>query len=224
MWVKQLLSDIKDSKLTTMDKRTALEKVTDGYDPDKLKQLHSDLTTFIKNTLRSTDSEAINVYLDCIYEVFIQTNKTNKVLTGITKEQFISALNNGTKINPDYFKEAAIILTDRHGKSFENDLADFLELKSFERIVYEKIRETDTSQKTVNELLQVKNESPYSLDNTKSWFLELCENPDYQRHDGSPYLTAIDAELRKRHSNVVGQAPSETTIKNHRRKLGFVQK
>lgn len=224
MWVKQLFSDIRDSKLTMMDQLTALERVTDGHDPNKLKQLHSDLTTFIKNTLRGTGSEAVHVYLDCIYEVFNRENKANKVLTGITKEQFISALNNGIEINPDYFKEAAVILTERHGKSYDNDLADFLELKSFERIVYEKIRESDTSQETVNELLQGKNESPYSLDDTRLWFIELCKHPDYQRHDGSPYITAIDAELRKRHSHKVGQTPSETTIKNHRRKLGFMQK
>jgi len=227
MRAKDLLVDIRDGRLTTLDKLTALETVTGGYDLVKLNQLLKDLNAFIQNTLRKADIDVLNVFAECMYEAFKQTNQMNESLASITKEQFVSFLTNQghtLKTPPNLLKHAVEIGLNKYGDSFDRDLADFLELKSFEQMVEVKIQELKKNQETVNPMLEVKNEPLYSLENTRSWFLELCENPDYQRHDGSPYITAIDAELRKRHSNVVGQTPSETTIKNHRRKLGFMQK
>lgn len=227
MRAKELFIDIRDGKLTTLDKISALETVTDGYDADKLKQLHIDLKTFIKNTLRKADTDVLHVFTECMYEAIEQSNQNNAHLASITREQFVSFLaDNGSdmKITPTLLKRAVEIGLKKHGDLFDRDLADFLELKMFEKMVDDKIRELNKTQETVNPVLQTKSDSPYSLDDTKSWFLELCKDPDYQRHDGSPYITAIEAEIRKRHSHKVGQAPSETTIKNHRRKLGFVQK
>ena len=227
MRAKDLFVDIRDGRLTTLDKLTALETVTGGYDLVKLNQLLKDLNAFIQNTLRKADIDVLNVFAECMYEAFKQTNQQNVSLASITKEQFVSFLANQghtLKTPPNLLKHAVEIGLNKYGDSFDRDLADFLELKSFEQMVEAKIQEFKKPQETANPMLEVKNEPLYSLDNTRSWFLELCENPEYQRHDGSPYITAIDAELRKRHSNVVGQTPSETTIKNHRRKLGFIQK
>lgn len=227
MRAKDLFVDIRDGRLTTLDKLTALETVTDGYNADKLKQLHNDLKIFIKNTLRKADTDVLHVFTECMYEAIEQSNQNNAHLASITKEQFVRFLaDNGSdlKINPTLLKRAVEIGLKKHGDLFDHDLANFLELKMFEKMVDDKIQELNKTQETENPVLQTKSDSPYSLDDTKSWFLELCADPDYQRHDGSPYITAIDAELRKRHSHKVGQTPSETTIKNHRRKLGFMQK
>lgn len=227
MLVKQLFKDVRDSKLTNLDKLRALEVVTDGFDMVKLEQLQKDLNVFIKNSLRNADIDVINVFAECMYEAFKESNQNSELIAGITKEQFGWFLaNDGStlKISSKLLRLAFEIGLNKHGDSFDRDLADYMELKSFEQMVEAKIQEITKPQEVENPMMQVKSESPYSLDNTKSWFLELCENPDYQRHDGSPYITAIDAELRKRHSHVVGQIPSETTIKNHRRKLGFMQK
>jgi len=227
MRAKDLFIDIRDGKLTTLDKISALETITDGYDSVKLKQLHEDLKAFLKNTLRKADTDVLHVFTGSMYEAIERSNQNNAHLASITKEQFVRFLaDNGSdlKINPTLLKRAVEIGLKKHGDTFDRDLADFLELKMFEKMVDDKIQESNKTHETVNPVLQAKSDSPYSLDDTKSWFLELCEDPDYQRHDGSPYLTAIDAELRKRHSNIVGQTPSETTIKNHRRKLGFMQK
>lgn len=227
MWVKQLFRDVRDSKLTNLDKLRALETVTDGFEMVKLEQFQKDLNVFIKNSLRNADIDVLNVFAECMYEAFQQTNQQNVILASITKEQFVSFLANEghtLKTPTNLLKHAVELGLNKYGNSFDRDLADFLELKSFEQMVEAKIQEFKKPQETANPMLEVKNEPLYSLENTRSWFLELCENPEYQRHDGSPYITAIDAELRKRHSNAVGQTPSETTIKNHRRKLGFMQK
>ena len=227
MWVKQLFRDVRDSKLTTLDQLRALEMVTDGFDVVKLEQLQKDLNAFIKTTLRHADIDVFKVLKECLYEAFKQSNQQNVNLASITKGQFETFLANkghSLKISPTLFKQTVEIGLKRHGNSFDRNLSDYMELLIFEKMVTDKIQEIQTTQVAATPMLQTKSDSLYSLDDTRSWFLELCENPEYQRHDGSPYLTAIDAELRKRHSNTVGQTPSETTIKNHRRKLGFMQK
>ncbi|NBC64634.1 MAG: hypothetical protein GVY07_03070 [Bacteroidetes bacterium] len=227
MWVKQLFRDVRDSKLTTLDQLRGLEMVTDGFDVVKLEQLQKDLSAFIKTTLRHADIDIFKVLRECLYDAFKQSNQQNVDLASIIKGQFDSFLANkghSLKISPTLFKQTVEIGLQRYGNVFDRDLTDYMELLVFDKMVTDKIQEIKTIQVAATPILQTKSDSPYSLDDTKSWFLELCKDPDYQRHDGSPYLTAIDAELRKRHANIVGQTPSETTIKNHRRKLGFMQK
>jgi len=227
MRVKDLFNDVKNSALTTLDKMTALEIVTDNYDPEKLTQLRKDLVTYIKNTRRLAGIDLESVFADCLYEAFLQSHKNNKPFISITKERFRSNLAKygpDLPINKTMLMLAFEIFKDKYGESYTLHMVHFMELKFFEKMVEDKIQEIKLVNESQIEPIHRGRKYLYDIKDTERWFNELSQNPDYQHSDGTPNLSAIDIELIISHHNKTGQRPSETTIKNHRRELGFMQK
>ncbi len=228
MRVKDLFDDIKNSRLTNLDKISSLEKVTDNFHPEKLKVLVKDLQTYINSTRRQAGINLEVILADCMYEAFIQSHKDNETLTSVTKDQFLLFLakhGDELPVNMGQLKLAVEIAIGKHGDSYGNHLADFMELKLFEKMVADKIRDLENEQEeTMDEPSKRGRKPTYDIADTERWLVELSQNRDYQHPDGSANLTAIDIELIIRHKRKTGQRPSETTIKNHRRQLGFMQK
>jgi hypothetical protein len=217
--------------LTKLDKITFLEKLTDNYHPEKLKLLQEDLRAFIKSTGRQAGTEVELVFAECLYDAFQRTYHDHETLNSVSKDQFFWFLSNHGNIlesNKNLLKLAIEIGINKYGESYGHDLAEFIELKGFEKLVNDKVNEIETGQtkvvNTSNKAIKGGRKPIYEVEDTREWFNELSREPDYQHPNGAPNLGAIDAELVKKHKQKTGQKPSFATIKNHRRELGFMQK
>ena len=225
MRIKETFFDIQKGRLTTLEKITFVEQVTSACDPVKLELLQKDLDRYIASIKREAEFDPFLVFAECFYEAVMHKCQHNPDLSSITQEQFWGQLAKyypELLKNKDLLKRAMEIGNNKYGESIEETLADSMELFIFKSMVDEKVKEvslvdTDTDRESCRP-------PTYDLEDSRQWISELMENPDYQYPNGSPYYGAIDAELTRRHMDKTGQKPSHATIKNHRRKLKFMQK
>jgi len=231
MRIKETFFDIQKSRLTTLEKIRFMEEVTDGWDPVKLELLQKDLNRYIASIKRDADLDPFLVFAECFYEATIQKYKHIPKLSSVTQEQFWGQLANHYPEllkNKNLLKRAMEISKDKYGESIEESLAQSMELTVFKSMVDEKVKELSLKDKDNDKggssLPKGHRPSTFDIEDTRKWIEELRTDPDYQHPNGSPHFTSIEAELIISHRNKTGHKPSMTTIKNQRRKLGFMQK